>query len=344
MYSYLFFGLVLLGLFSILQIVREDKIITNFKIHIILFLITITIINSIDFIIDLGYNSFQLLTFFRILTNITLMNVFILLGRNKISKIVFIVEIIISLIYFVTILIGTDRPTTKENYIINENEIFIIIQLLIHISLISNIIYTLFKIYQKNDTINLYQKRIKKWASLSFIFFLIVLGILIMVSVYVVNKNQFNYNDTRISLLLLRFISILFVIFRPSHIDEIGIPYLKKLKSKNRISIQNFEFIFFSNYYYLKPSANLEDFATMLNHSKTEVVAFIQTLGEVNFNEMLNKNRILYFTELLKNKKHESLTIEALSEISGFGSRNTMYNAFNKYHGMTPTEFIMIHK
>ena len=344
MYSYLFFGLVLLGLFSILQIVREDKIITNFKIHIILFLITITIINSIDFIIDLGYNSFQLLTFFRILTNITLMNVFILLGRNKISKIVFIVEIIISLIYFVTILIGPDRPTTKENYIINENAIFIIIQLLIHISLISNIIYTLFKIYQNNDTINLYQKRIKKWASLSFIFFLIVLGILIMVAVYVINKNQFNYNDTRISLLLLRFISILFVIFRPSHIDEIGIPYLKKLKSENRISIQNFEFIFFSNYYYLKPSANLEDFANILNHSKTEVVAFIQTLGEVNFNEMLNKNRILYFTELLKNKKYESLTIEALSEISGFGSRNTMYNAFNKYHGMTPTEFIMIHK
>jgi AraC-like DNA-binding protein len=272
------------------------------------------------------------------------MNVFILLGRNKISKIVFIVEIIISLIYFATILIGPDRPTTKENYIINENEIFVIIQLLIHISLISNIIYTLFKIYQNNDTINLYQKRIKKWASLSFLFFLIVLGILIMVGVYVINKNQFNYNDTRISLLLLRFISILFVIFRPSHIDEIGIPYLKKLRSENRISIQNFEFIFFSNYYYLKPSANLEDFATMLNNSKTEVVAFIQTLGEVNFNEMLNKNRILYFTELLKNKKYESLTIEALSEISGFGSRNTMYNAFNKYHGMTPTEFIMIHK
>jgi tetratricopeptide (TPR) repeat protein len=32
--------------------------------------------------------------------------------------------------------------------------------------------------------------------------------------------------------------------------------------------------------------------------------------------------------------------IEALSEMSGFKSRKTMYNTFNKYHNMTPSEFI----
>jgi len=39
-------------------------------------------------------------------------------------------------------------------------------------------------------------------------------------------------------------------------------------------------------------------------------------------------------------KKQDSFTIEALSEMSGFKSRKTMYNTFNKYHNMTPSEFI----
>ena len=47
-----------------------------------------------------------------------------------------------------------------------------------------------------------------------------------------------------------------------------------------------------------------------------------------------------YLKQLLRSKKYESFTIEALSEMSGFGSRRSMYNYFNKYVGMTPSEFI----
>ena len=47
-----------------------------------------------------------------------------------------------------------------------------------------------------------------------------------------------------------------------------------------------------------------------------------------------------YLKELLNAKKYESFTIEALSEMAGFNNRRTMYNAFNKYVGLTPTEFI----
>jgi AraC-like DNA-binding protein len=347
MYSYLFFALALLGLFSILQILREDKIITKFKVHILLFLIAITIVNLIDFTVEIGYNSLQIEPLFRLFTTLTLMNVFILLGRNKISKLLFTIEIIISIIYFIAILSYSDQPIIKKDDYLLYNKEYRILHLIVHILFISNIIYTLIKIYFNNDTINLYQRRIKKWASLSFIFFLIVIGLLILVGVSVINKKQIQYSDARLSLVILRLCGILFILFRPNHIDEIGIPFYKGLFKRNKgkmIQNQDFEFVFYSNYYYLKSDANLEDFALKLNHTIIDVKEYIYTLDEGNFNELLNKYRVIYFTELLKNKKYESLTIEALSELSGFGSRKTMYNVFNKYHGMTPTEFITIHK
>jgi AraC-like DNA-binding protein len=347
MYSYLFFALALLGLFSILQIIREDKIITNFKVHILLFLIAITIVNTVDFTIEIGYNSLEIEPFFRILTALTLMNVYILLGRNKISKIVFIIEIIISIFYLIAILIYSD-PTIikKDDYILYKKE-YRIMHLLIHITLIGNIVYTLIKMYYNNDNINLYQRSIKKWVSISFIFFLIVIGLLIIVGVSVVNKKPISYSDARLSLALLRFSSIIFVLFRPKHLDEIGIPFYKGLFIRNKgnlISNLDFRFIFFDNYYYLKTDANLEDLALKLNHTVIDLNKYINTLDEGNFSQLVNKHRVIYFTELLKNKKYESLTIEALSELSGFSNRRSMYNAFNKYHAMTPTEFIMIHK
>jgi hypothetical protein len=347
MYSYLFFALALLGLFSILQIIREDKIITNFKVHILLFLIAITIVNTVDFTIEIGYNSLKIEPFFRILTALTLMNVYILLGRNKISKNVFIIEIIISIFYLIAILIYSD-PTIikKDDYILYKKE-YRIIHLLIHITLIGNIVYTLIKMYYNNDNINLYQRSIKKWVSISFIFFLIVIGLLLIVGVSVVNKKPISYSDARLSLVLLRFSSIIFVLFRPKHLDEIGIPFYKGLFRRNKgllLSNQDFSFVFHENYYYLKTDANLEDLALKLNHSVIDLNNYINTLDEGNFSQLVNKHRVIYFTELLKNKKYESLTIEALSELSGFSNRRSMYNAFNKYHAMTPTEFIMIHK
>jgi YesN/AraC family two-component response regulator len=94
----------------------------------------------------------------------------------------------------------------------------------------------------------------------------------------------------------------------------------------------------------LKQDASLEDFALKLNHTKEAVADFLKIQNEQNFNDLLNKNRVDYFKELLKSKQHLSFTIEALSEMSGFNNRRTMYNAFNKYVGMTPSEFITINK
>ena len=108
----------------------------------------------------------------------------------------------------------------------------------------------------------------------------------------------------------------------------------------NSLSLSNFEFLFYGNQYFLHSEANLDDFSLKLNHSKTEVSNFIKTQMGDSFIELLNKNRINYFKELLKSKHHETFTIEALSQMSGFNNRQSMYNSFKKYEGCSPSDYI----
>ena len=345
-YSYLFFGLALLGLFSILQILIQDQFISKFKLHILLFLSAMTIINSIDFLIEIGFDSFKFEPFFRLMTTLLLMNVFILIGRNKISKYIFSLEIIASVIYLIIIILNSKELPIQNKIPLAKNSILKILNLITNIFFISNLIYSIIKIYRNTDTINLYQRKIKKWASLLIIFMFFSFGLIIMATLALISKKQILFSDYRTSLIILRFSSILFIIFRPRFIDEVGLPFSKGIFQKyigSGVSKQDFEFIFFSNNYYLNHDANMDDFSLKLNHSKHEVNEYIKSLNEGNLNDLVNKNRIIYFTNLLKEKKHESLTIESLAELSGFRSRKTMYNIFHKYHGMTPTEFIHIH-
>ena len=155
------------------------------------------------------------------------------------------------------------------------------------------------------------------------------------------NQITFKMFDSRLIYIPYRFILILFIFLRPKFIDEIGVSYLKSSPLvKGRISLQNFEFLFYFNQYFLKSDANLEDFSIMLNHTKSEVTEYIKKQTTDSFNELVNKNRINYFKEMLKTRQHESFTIEALSEMSGFNNRQSMYNAFNKYEGCSPSEYI----
>ena len=84
----------------------------------------------------------------------------------------------------------------------------------------------------------------------------------------------------------------------------------------------------------------MDNFALMLNHTKAEVSDFIKKQTNDSFIELINKNRITYLKELLKSKQHESFTIEALSEMSGFNNRQSMYNSFKKFEGCSPSEYI----
>ena len=194
----------------------------------------------------------------------------------------------------------------------------------------------------KTTNRNLYDIKIRNWTGGLYIsIFLLYLTHLILFILYL-NGIKTGYNDSAITLIILKFMFLLFILFRPKFLDDdrYARPFNQLLSKNTGITFQNFEFLFYSNNYYLLPEANMEDLALRLNSTKNELADFLKHQIEENFTELLNQNRVEYLKELLKAKKYESFTIEALSEMSGFNNRRSMYNAFNKHVGITPTEFI----
>jgi AraC-like DNA-binding protein len=190
--------------------------------------------------------------------------------------------------------------------------------------------------------VNLYDLKIKKWVGFYILsnIILFLLSILLFLSF---QKGTLGvYDNTMFTVFIHRFLFIFFIIIRPKFLDDdkFARPFDQILAKNSGLSFQNFEFLFYANHYYLTQDASLEDLALKLNVSKNELADFLKKQVEENFTDLLNKNRIEYLKELLKAKKHESFTIEALSEMAGFNNRRSMYNAFNKHVGVTPTEFI----
>ena len=198
-------------------------------------------------------------------------------------------------------------------------------------------------LYKKTDQNNLYQLKINRWSlALLLSFFVFFISIVINI---VLHKNvELNgiKPDTRIAHVISYFILLLFILNRPKFLDEAGFSFSVKsiIPSKTTLTSEKFHFVFYANQYYLKPEAHIEDFSLILNFSKAEVIDYMKHHTEDNFNELVNRYRIKYFKDLLLSKKHESFTIEALSELSGFANRRTMYNAYKKYEGGSPTDFI----
>jgi len=344
MYSYLYLSLAVFGLISIIEILKNSQKISIIKLYFILILAFTTINSTIDFINSLGLDLSFYGSIIRLFVTISLVNIFYAVTQFKIPKLIIYIETILFIIYFIAILNGFRFITTVNGRFVQQTTILNKINLVVVNPLIfGSMVYNLNKL-RKIDTSNLYQVRIKKWMSfLNILFYVIVISIVTSI-IFIYNKTVNSNIDSRFVLFFYRLLATSFIFFRPKFIDDAGlmINYEGIRLFNDQISLNNFNFLFYSNHYYLKQDANLEDFALKLNHSKEKIMDFLKSQNEQNFNELLNKSRVDYFKELLKSKQHDSFTIEALSEMSGFNNRRAMYYAFNKYVGMTPSEYIAL--
>lgn len=343
MYSYIFFGLFILGIFSILENIKGNQKISLVKLNFLLFLISSTVISFLEFLFELGFDVTLYSSIVRLFSTIYIINIFYVVANNKVPKLVLYSEILYFFIYFIAILNGFRFLTIHDGKYDPFMSIFIKFNYLVTNPLaLLSMFFNIQKIYQRTNNANHYQLKIKKWALFLLLLFLIMFlsGTIPMILYF--SDVPINFIDTRRIRAIFRFVLILFILFRPKFIDEAGLAFgLDHIKNPvGQISLQNFEFLFYGNQYFLQSDANLENFALRLNHTKSEVSDFIKKQTSDSFTELVNKNRINYFKEMLKSKQHESFTIEALSEMSGFNNRQSMYNAFKKYEGCSPSEYI----
>lgn len=342
MYATLAFAITLLGVFSIFEILKGNQKLSLLKYYIIARLIIVTAGSGLDY---LGFNGFDLPYYkeiFKILALLFTVNLFFLIVQKRIPKLVAWVEFFFILFFIVELIFGLENPTVREGVLQNKPTLFHQVFYGLYVFLASAALfynaYHLFRLKKHN----LYELKIKKWVGFYILCNIAILFIIIILFLSFKRGTLGAYDNTMITVFIHRFLFIFFILIRPRFLDDdkYARPFDQILAKNSGLSFQNFEFIFYSNHYYLKQDANLEDLALKLNVTKNALSNFLKNEIEENFTELLNKNRVEYLMELLKARKYESFTIEALSEMSGFNNRRTMYNAFNKYVGQTPTEFI----
>jgi AraC-like DNA-binding protein len=342
MYSTLSFSITLLGLFSIFEISRGNQKLSLLKYYILARLIIITAGSGMDYLGLIGFEIPFYKEIFKIIALLLTVNLFFLLVQKKIPKLIVGVEIVFILFFIVELIYGIEMPIIKDGVLQNRPTTFHQVFYGMYAFLgASSILYNAFKLFSIKYN-NLYDIKIKKWVGV----YIICNIIMFVISVFLFISFQKGalgvYNNTMISVFIHRFLFLLFIILRPRFLDDdkYSKPFNQILEQNKGLNFKNFEFLFYSNHYYLRQEANLEDFALKLNMTKKQLSDFLKEDINENFTDLLSKNRVAYLKELLKSKKYESFTIEALSEMAGFNNRRSMYNAFNKYVGVTPTEFI----
>jgi AraC-like DNA-binding protein len=91
---------------------------------------------------------------------------------------------------------------------------------------------------------------------------------------------------------------------------------------------------------YLNPKLSLKDVSSKLGVLPKQLSQVINEKTGSNFNQFINILRVEESKVILGSAQFKKLTIDAISEKSGFKSKSTFYEAFKTHTGMTPKQFV----
>jgi len=168
------------------------------------------------------------------------------------------------------------------------------------------------------------------------------------------NNLQFSYADLLMH--LAAFLNFGVVLIRPSLLDGVAfrslVMRLQKGKrqaepDENAEKLQKYEKhaarlekYFVTEKPFLTDEVSLEAMAKIIGVSVRELSRTVHYMYELSYPDFVNSWRINYILEQRKqNPTWQTYSQVMLAELSGFGSRQGMYNAINRLHGMTPATF-----
>ncbi|HEY4286638.1 MAG TPA: AraC family transcriptional regulator [Puia sp.] len=91
---------------------------------------------------------------------------------------------------------------------------------------------------------------------------------------------------------------------------------------------------------FLLPDYNIRDLADSVNIPAYQLSDYINKELGVNFNDYLNRYRIIYCEEMIHRGPVSELNVKGLALKSGFNSRNALTAAFKKFTGFTPSRYL----
>ena len=120
MYSYIYFGLMMVGIFSIIENLRNGHGFSHIRMYIILFLSFYTINCFLDFFSEFGYDFKLLKSITGLSAFISFINLFFFIANRKIPKVVIVLECIIYIFFVITYIFGYYYTTVIISNVENE--------------------------------------------------------------------------------------------------------------------------------------------------------------------------------------------------------------------------------
>lgn len=203
----------------------------------------------------------------------------------------------------------------------------------------STCLYFLYSIISKYNFNNVYFVKIKNWT-IAILILVINMLILYIPFPFLRDKPIVGYYLT----IYLYTYLLLIVLYRPLFLNKssMKISMGTVFNKDYEFGIKDLQFInaFYTNHYYTDNTASLENFAKILNVGSNDLYKFVYYKYSMTFNDLVNKNRVEFFVEIIHDPKFLNLTIDALAKEAGFSSRQHLYKPFKKFHGGNPSDLI----
>jgi len=213
------------------------------------------------------------------------------------------------------------------------------IRLLFFFCFISTLGYFWYVILFKLTYKNIYFEKIKKWTKA-----FLILSILIMLANMPIKFLTKNVFFGHFSTIFLYSFLVLLIFYRPIFLNRssLKLSFGEKFNKEEHKKINELSFInlFYTEQYFTNNDASIENLSKKLNVGSDDLYRFIYNKYSMSFNDLLNKNRIDYFIDLVHDKRYSNYTIDALAKEVGFSSRQHLYKPFKKFHGGNPSNFI----
>lgn len=214
-----------------------------------------------------------------------------------------------------------------------------IIRVLLIASFFITMIYFLYMVTLKFSHNNIYFEKIKRWTR--FIFGLSVSFLILYLPIPIFRSNELIGHS--ISIYIYMYI-LLLVFYRPAFLNRssLKISLGESFNKEADFALSELDFIneFYTKLYFTNNDASLDHLAKILKIGSNDLYKFVYYKYSMTFNDLVNKNRVDYFVDIIHNPKYLNYTIDALAKEVGFSSRQHLYKPFKKFHGGNPSDIV----
>ena len=348
-FSNLYFSIFILSIIVFVDVLVKFKNSNLLKFFFLLLPFSIAVVSLINSLSAIQFVYF--IAFFKVSLAISILNIFSILyfpkfKKGSLSVSIFMFSVVLFLILVNSGILPRNPILNSFVYVSIDSELNIIITPMIRLIRFSfifivaaHLFYFWYVIYNKLNLNNIYFEKIRNWTTL--IFTLSIIVILSNMAIAFVSDKPFWLNNVTI---FICFSLLLLVLKRPSFLNTSAkkIAFGHKFNFEHEIEIEELTFLqlFQVQKYFAKKDATLEDLAIQLKVSSQHLSQFIQKKYAMSFSDLVNKNRVNYFFEIVQDPSFQNFTIDALAREVGFSSRQHLNKPFKKFHGGNPSDLV----